>query len=196
MPHVVIAAVADQIFPRERLPELKPEIARSCVSAAFRMSPNPELRNIGAVRQLRPRRGVRHNQIQKLHEETPWQRTAIRTARRRAESCWATHGLIVPSPIATNSMPISLTRSRAMSGAISGLGQASISGRDDSWPSCMMALNRWEEFRLHVIGGFNTGDITKNDLKEIILQGTVYCGAPVGNRAMKEAAVALKDAGQ
>ena len=60
----------------------------------------------------------------------------------------------------------------------------------------MMALNRWEEFRLHVIGGFNTGDITKNDLKEIILQATVYCGAPVGNRAMKEAAVALKDAGQ
>ena len=52
----------------------------------------------------------------------------------------------------------------------------------------MMALNRWEEFRLHVVGGLNAGDITKNDLKEIILQATVYCGAPVGNRAMKEAA--------
>ena len=60
----------------------------------------------------------------------------------------------------------------------------------------MMALNRWEEFRLHVVGGLNAGDITKNDLKEIILQATVYCGAPVGNRAMKEAAVALKEAGQ
>ena len=60
----------------------------------------------------------------------------------------------------------------------------------------MMALNRWEEFRLHVVGGLQTGDITKDELKEIILQATVYCGAPVGNRAMKEAAVALKDAGQ
>ena len=60
----------------------------------------------------------------------------------------------------------------------------------------MMALNRWEEFRLHVVGGLQTGDITKDELKEIILQATVYCGAPVGNRAMKEAAAALKDAGK
>jgi 4-carboxymuconolactone decarboxylase len=60
----------------------------------------------------------------------------------------------------------------------------------------MMALNRWEEFRLHVMGGLNAGDITKNDLKEIILQATVYCGAPVGNRAMKEATVALKEVGK
>ena len=60
----------------------------------------------------------------------------------------------------------------------------------------MMALNRWEEFRLHVVGGLQTGDITKDELKEIILQATVYCGAPVGNRAMKEAVVALKEAGQ
>ncbi len=60
----------------------------------------------------------------------------------------------------------------------------------------MMALNRWEEFRLHVMGGLNAGDITKDELKEIILQTTVYCGAPVGNRAMKEAAAALKEIGQ
>jgi 4-carboxymuconolactone decarboxylase len=60
----------------------------------------------------------------------------------------------------------------------------------------MMALNRWEEFRLHVVGGLNAGDITKDNLKEIILQATVYCGAPVGNRAMKEAAAALKEVGQ
>ena len=59
-----------------------------------------------------------------------------------------------------------------------------------------IALNRWEEFRLHVVGGLNAKDITKDELKEIILQVTVYAGAPVGNRAMKEAATALKDAGQ
>jgi alkylhydroperoxidase/carboxymuconolactone decarboxylase family protein YurZ len=46
------------------------------------------------------------------------------------------------------------------------------------------------------VGGLQTGDITKDELKEIILQATVYCGAPVGNRAMKEAATALKEAGQ
>ena len=60
----------------------------------------------------------------------------------------------------------------------------------------MMALCRWEEFRLHIVGGINAGDITKDDLKEIILQNTVYCGAPVGNRAMKEAVAALKEIGQ
>ena len=60
----------------------------------------------------------------------------------------------------------------------------------------MMALNRWEEFRLHIIGGMQAGDITVNDIKEIILQVTVYAGAPVGNRAMKEAAAAIKEAGQ
>jgi alkylhydroperoxidase/carboxymuconolactone decarboxylase family protein YurZ len=60
----------------------------------------------------------------------------------------------------------------------------------------MMALNRWEEFRLHVMGGLNACDLTKDELKEIILQATVYCGAPVGNRAMKEAAAALKEIGQ
>jgi alkylhydroperoxidase/carboxymuconolactone decarboxylase family protein YurZ len=60
----------------------------------------------------------------------------------------------------------------------------------------MMALNRWEEFRLHVVGGLNARDLSKDELKEIILQATVYCGAPVGNRAMKEAAAAIKEVGQ
>ncbi len=52
--------------------------------------------------------------------------------------------------------------------------------------SIMMALDRWEEFRLHVRAGFNNG-LTKDDLKEIIIQNAAYCGAPVGNRAMNEA---------
>ncbi len=50
----------------------------------------------------------------------------------------------------------------------------------------MIALGRWEEFKLHIRAGLNDG-LSKNDLKEIILQSTVYCGAPAGNHAMHEA---------
>jgi alkylhydroperoxidase/carboxymuconolactone decarboxylase family protein YurZ len=32
------------------------------------------------------------------------------------------------------------------------------------------------------------GGFTADDIKEIILQQTVYCGAPAGNHAFKEAA--------
>ena len=59
--------------------------------------------------------------------------------------------------------------------------------------STMIALGSWEEFRLHVRTGLDEGDISKDDLKEIILQATVYCGAPAGNHAMHEADVAFKE---
>jgi len=59
--------------------------------------------------------------------------------------------------------------------------------------SMMIALRAWDEFRLHVRTGLAAGDLTKNDLKEIILQATVYCGAPAGNHAMHEAEVAFKE---
>ena len=60
--------------------------------------------------------------------------------------------------------------------------------------STMIALGRWEEFRLHVRTGLAAGDISKNDVKEIILQATVYCGAPAGNHAMHEAQSAFQEA--
>ena len=52
--------------------------------------------------------------------------------------------------------------------------------------STMIALGRWEEFRLHVRTGLATGDVSKDELKEIILQATVYCGARAGNHAMQQ----------
>lgn len=58
--------------------------------------------------------------------------------------------------------------------------------------SVMMALGRWEEFRLHVKAGFNNG-LTKDDVKEIILQNAAYCGAPVGQRATLEAQAAFRE---
>ena len=51
----------------------------------------------------------------------------------------------------------------------------------------MMALSRWDEFRLHVRAALAEGGFTADDIKEIILQQTVYCGAPAGNHAFKEA---------
>lgn len=59
--------------------------------------------------------------------------------------------------------------------------------------SMMIALRQWEEFRLHVRAALSHG-FSKDDIKEIILQATVYCGAPVGNHAMQEAAIAFKEA--
>jgi 4-carboxymuconolactone decarboxylase len=50
----------------------------------------------------------------------------------------------------------------------------------------MIALGRWEEFKLHVRAGLRDG-LSKDDIKEIILQQTAYCGAPAGNHAMHEA---------
>ena len=52
--------------------------------------------------------------------------------------------------------------------------------------SVATALGRWEEFRLHVRTGLATGDVSKDELKEIILQATVYCGARAGNHAMQQ----------
>jgi len=51
----------------------------------------------------------------------------------------------------------------------------------------MMALGRWEEFALHVRAALAVGGFSADDIKEIILQQTAYCGAPSGNHAFKEA---------
>ena len=58
--------------------------------------------------------------------------------------------------------------------------------------SIMMALGRWEEFRLHVKAGFNNG-LDKDAVKEIILQNAAYCGAPAGQRATAEAQAAFRE---
>ena len=60
--------------------------------------------------------------------------------------------------------------------------------------STMIALHQWGEFRLHVHAALANG-FTKNDIKEIILQATVYCGAPAGNHPMQEAAAVFVEAG-
>jgi alkylhydroperoxidase/carboxymuconolactone decarboxylase family protein YurZ len=44
-----------------------------------------------------------------------------------------------------------------------------------------------------VRSGLAAGDLSKDDLKEIILQATAYCGAPAGNNAMHQADIAFKE---
>jgi len=48
--------------------------------------------------------------------------------------------------------------------------------------SMMIALNRPDEFRLHVRAAFNNG-LTRDEIKEVILQAAVYCGVPAANTA-------------
>jgi alkylhydroperoxidase/carboxymuconolactone decarboxylase family protein YurZ len=60
----------------------------------------------------------------------------------------------------------------------------------------MIALGRWEEFKLHVRGAITTADFTADDIREIILQQAAYCGVPAGNHAMREAESALRELGK
>ena len=49
------------------------------------------------------------------------------------------------------------------------------------------ALGRWEEFKLHTRAALQQGDLSQDDLKEVLLQTAVYCGVPTANTAFKEA---------
>ncbi len=46
----------------------------------------------------------------------------------------------------------------------------------------LVALNRSEEFRMHVRAAFNTG-LGREDIKEVLLQTAIYCGVPAANAA-------------
>jgi len=59
-----------------------------------------------------------------------------------------------------------------------------------------IALGRWDEFRLHVRAALTEGGFSADDIKEIILQQAVYCGAPAGNHAFREAGEVLKELGK
>ena len=50
-----------------------------------------------------------------------------------------------------------------------------------------VALGRWEEYALHVRAALQSGDLSQDDLKEILLQSAIYCGVPAANHAFKEA---------
>jgi 4-carboxymuconolactone decarboxylase len=56
----------------------------------------------------------------------------------------------------------------------------------------MVALNREEEFRLHVKAAFNNG-VTRDQIKEVLLQSAIYCGVPAANSGFRIAAEIFKE---
>jgi 4-carboxymuconolactone decarboxylase len=46
----------------------------------------------------------------------------------------------------------------------------------------MVALNRGDEFRMHVRAALSNG-VTRDEIKEILLQTAIYCGLPAANSA-------------
>ena len=60
-----------------------------------------------------------------------------------------------------------------------------------------VALNRTEEFRLHVRAALKNG-VTREEIKEVLLQTAIYCGVPAANTAFHtaQAVFAEIDSGQ
>ncbi|RQR47416.1 4-carboxymuconolactone decarboxylase [Burkholderia sp. Bp9140] len=48
--------------------------------------------------------------------------------------------------------------------------------------SMMVALNRGEELALHLRAARNNG-VTRDEIKEVLLQTAIYCGVPAANSA-------------
>ena len=47
----------------------------------------------------------------------------------------------------------------------------------------MIALNREDEFKMHVRAAFNNG-VTREEIREVILHAAIYAGVPAANSAM------------
>ena len=50
----------------------------------------------------------------------------------------------------------------------------------------LVALNRGDEFRMHVRAAANNG-VTRDEIKELLLQAAIYCGVPAANSAFHAA---------
>ena len=58
----------------------------------------------------------------------------------------------------------------------------------------LTALNRSPEIKLHVRGALNNG-VTVDEIKEVLVHATIYCGIPAGLDAFKAANEVLKEVG-
>jgi len=50
----------------------------------------------------------------------------------------------------------------------------------------MIALNRGDEFKMHIRASANNG-VTRDEIKEMIMQCAIYCGVPAANVAFHQA---------
>jgi len=58
----------------------------------------------------------------------------------------------------------------------------------------LVALNRGEEFQLHVRAALNNG-VTRDQIKEVLLHSAIYCGIPAANTAFRLAEKVLEEIG-
>jgi len=62
-----------------------------------------------------------------------------------------------------------------------------------------IALGRWEEFELHVRAGLTADPATRltpDEMKEVMIQASVYAGVPAGNTAFTHAQKILREVGE
>jgi 4-carboxymuconolactone decarboxylase len=59
----------------------------------------------------------------------------------------------------------------------------------------LTALNRGPEVKLHVRGAINNG-VTVDEIKEVLVHATIYCGIPAGLDSFKAANEVLKEMGK
>ena len=56
----------------------------------------------------------------------------------------------------------------------------------------LVALNRGDELVIHLCGALNNG-VSREEIKEVLLQTAIYCGLPAANAAFRIAAEVLPD---
>ncbi len=59
----------------------------------------------------------------------------------------------------------------------------------------LVALNRGEELRMHIRAALNNG-VTREEIKELLLQSAIYCGVPAANAAFQAAQQVFAEIGQ
>ena len=64
----------------------------------------------------------------------------------------------------------------------------------DKQRSMLSALNKWHEFSIHFRGAIKNG-CTLEELKDVLLQITVYCGVPCGVEAFRYAREIIEEDG-
>jgi 4-carboxymuconolactone decarboxylase len=57
----------------------------------------------------------------------------------------------------------------------------------------LLALGHWEELHMHVASALAAGEVTADEIREIVLQQAIYCGVPAANHAFQAIGALLKD---
>lgn len=60
--------------------------------------------------------------------------------------------------------------------------------------SICIGMHHWGEFRIHLRGAINNG-LSKDEIKEILIQAGVYASVPSANHAFREAAEVFREMG-